>query len=285
MRLFVVVTAICLIACKGNQHHEVGDTLVRVAPVAMDTSKTSGMADADKTDWTNYKIHDRKTMGKYRVSLWANQTAGTNPATGTPALLLIENSLTHKRDTLPLEAISDLQDREVRFVDITQSAGFPQLTIWLTWEGESDNDYSEVVGYQRDTLKELFEIPPSAYPLSLKRKEPHTLIGFIWQEDDVVRETHDKFLVKVSLPDYDVQISPPDTLAINYTIEVRDSIHANRLSTSGRQIPYTILPDTKIHVDTIFYNKQMVTLHLNDSIRLTVPHDSISFRLKVSAAG
>ena len=82
-----------------------------------------------------------------------------------------------------------------------------------------------------------------------------------------------------------VQIYPPDTLPINFAIEVRDTIHANRLSNSGTETSYTILPETKIHVDTIFYSQQMVTLHLNDSIRLTAPHDSILLRLKTSDAG
>jgi hypothetical protein len=170
-------------------------------------------------------------------------------------------------------------------VDITQSVGFHRLTICLTWEGDSDNDYSEIVGYQQDTLKELFEIPAAGGLLDLKRKDPHTLVGHAWGEDDVVRGNHSNYIVTVSLPDYDVHVDPPDTLQINEDIEVKDTIYAFRLSTSGKQIPRIILPGRKIHVDTIYNLQQMVSLHLNDSTRLTTPHDSISWRLKVSIAG
>jgi hypothetical protein len=281
MRLFIVVTAFCLFACKGNQQHKVPDakapdTSAKPTPIVLDTPETSSAKVAEKIDSANYKISTRKTLGNYEISIWGNEGS---------TQLIVDNKLTHKKDTLQLDGISGWSGRPIDIKDITQSVGIGRLTIFLTWEGDSDNDYSEVVGYQQDTLKELFQIPGAGGLVDLKRKDPHTLVGHAWGEDDVVRGTHGNYIVTVSLPDYDVHVDPPDTLEIDEDKEVKETIHAYRLSASGKLIPRTISPGRKIHVDTIYYLQQMVSFHLNDSTRLTVPHDSISWRLKVSIAG
>ncbi len=197
-------------------------------PIAIDTTKTALPNGLAKIDWTKYKIHTRKTLGAYKISLWRNDS---NLSYCSP-LLLINNSFTHKKDTLPLSYITDLQDRHVDIVDLTQKVGFHQLTVSLSWEGENDNIYSEIVGYQQDTLKELFKIPTVGGLIDLKRKDKQTLIGHVFCQDDIVYMPHDNYIITVSLPDYDVNVRTPENVSIDYDTKATDTIHAYRLSAS-----------------------------------------------------
>jgi hypothetical protein len=275
MRLIILVTLSCLLACKGDQHHGNSDTSAKPLAVAEDTTQTPSNSSSETKAWADYKINTRTNLGDYEITIWVD-TASIE--------LVVANKLTHKKDTLQLE-MSGLSDRPVDIKDLTQDIGSPRLTLCLTWQGDSDNDYSEVVGYKQDTLQELFRIPSAGGLVDLHRKDPHTLIGHAWGEDDVIRWPHNNYILRVSLPHYDVYVDPPDTLKIDDEIEVKETIHAFRQSASGKQIPRTILPGTKILVDTIYFPQHMVSFHLNDSTRWTVPHDSISGKLKISIAG
>lgn len=279
MRLLILFPLSFLIACQSNNHRQASESQTKNSSPKVDTTESSNRNRFEKFNLANYRIHTQKIIGNYSISLW--QDLSNN---GDSPFLLINDTLTHKKDTLELSDISDLQERKVDIEDITKSVGFRQLTLSLTWQGESDGFYSEVIGYQSDTLKELFDIPAGAL-VDIKRKDQWTLQGHVLDRDDIVYMAHDNYIIIVSLKDYAVNIYSPDTLAIDYYTTATDTIHTYRILPSGKQVPYTVLPDIHFHIDTFYSRQQVVSLHLDDSMRLRVHHDSITLKVKGNIAG
>jgi hypothetical protein len=296
MRLLILVLFSLLLACRNSPHSQATTTQTKDLPARGDsaggdagasgaTGETAGgLKDrSSRFDTANYRLHTRMMLNEYAISLW--QCAGAFNSV-CPPVLVIRNIRTKKGDTLVITHISDLQERAADIEDITKTAGFRQLTLMLSWEGEDDNIFSEVVGFQEDTLKELFAIPNAGgMSDTLRRKDKWTLVGHVFDRDDIVSRSHDNYLIRVSLKDFSVHISPPDTVVISYDTKARDTIHAYRISPSGKKAPYTILPETQLHIDSFFYKQKIVRLHLRDSIRLSVPQDEIQFKVYGESAG
>jgi hypothetical protein len=297
MRSSVLVLFMLLLACRHNPRSQdkslpaAGDTAGNhaVSPLGdnakADTSRAgtaNGFEDPPPFNTTNYKIHTQTTLPGYAIALW-ECTRAVNYS--CPPFLVIKNIRTQKQDTLALTHISDLQDQTADIEDITKTAGFPQLTLLVSWQGEDDNLFSEVVGYRQDTLKELFAIPnPGGMSDSLRRKDKWTLVGHVYDRDDIVAQSHDNYPIRVSLKDYSVQIYSPDTLVINYDTKAKEVIHAHRILASGKQVPFTIRRGARLHIDTFYYKQGIVRLRQDDSIRLTVTHDAIQFKVKGETA-
>ncbi|MDP4245344.1 MAG: hypothetical protein Q8932_05805 [Bacteroidota bacterium] len=289
MRLLILVLFSLLLACRNNPHSQVTPAQTKDLPARGDTAGSdttraaTGGGGEGRFDTADYTLHTRTLLHEYSVSLWQCAAAIHSAC---PPVLVIRNTRTQRGDTLALTQISDLQGRHADFEDITRTAGFRQLTLMVSWEGEDDNQFSEVVGYQQDTLKEFFAIPNAGgISDSLRRKDQWTLEGHVFDRDDVVAASHDNYLIRVSLKDYSVKVLPPDTLAIDYETRSKERIHAYRVLASGKKVPFMIPAGARVHIDTLYYKQQIVHLRLDDSIRLTVPHDEIQFKVNGETAG
>lgn len=116
----------------------------------------------------------------------------------------------------------------------------------------------------------------------LKKKDSQTLQGHIWQEDEITHMPHKNYMIQVSLPAFEVQVSPPDILTLDYPTKATDTIFALRKLLDGEEIPFAILPDTKLNLDTLYGQQQLVILRVNDTIRVAVQADKIEGKIKVS---
>ncbi|HVV04970.1 MAG TPA: hypothetical protein VHC96_12150 [Puia sp.] len=279
MRLQFLVPLVLILACKNKSQQDVNAANLTTPSTKADTTALVSSNRFEKFKSADYKIHTRQTIGDYTISIW-QERSNDEP----PYFLLMENRSTHRKDTLQLANISTLQERKVEMVDLTKAVALPPLTLALTWEGDSDNSYSEVVGYQHDTLTELF-VSPAGDLVDLKRKDQWTLQGHVSSRDDIVAMPHNNYILTVSLKDFTTNVFPPDTLIIGYDTQTTDTLHTYQLSASGQKIFRTLLPGTPLHIDTFYCRQQLISLHLKDSTRLIVPHDELTQKVKGNDAG
>jgi hypothetical protein len=228
-------------------------------------------------------------MSHYLVTFLVNREkpVGEHPsesALEAPSILILTDTITGRKDTLVMDISMPGEERHFQVMDFTRDLAFKNLVFQVEWQGESDHIYAQVVGFKDDTLTKLFDVPAASPLTDLKRKDDHTLLGHCNERDDLVHVKLIPYIVTVSLPDYDADIRPPDTMDYHYHTEATELIHAYRRGESGEKA-YSIHPGEKILIDTFFYNVHQVTLRVKDSIFLRVDEDEIKGKVRGNNAG
>jgi hypothetical protein len=203
---------------------------------------------------------------------------------GKESELILYNTTTHQLDSVGLGEVS-VDTEYTHITNVTKRIGFDKLALIIDWRGDSDQMYSELVGYIGDTLKVIYHDPAPGGIKELSRKDQWTLTGICYGQDELTNDYNILCPLTISLKTGEGEIRVPDTAAVLFETEALEPILAQRSSPSGVATEYMIATGIAFRIDTIFNGSKTAVLSIGDSVRLRTPVDQLKSKIKLSDAG
>jgi hypothetical protein len=185
--------------------------------------------------------------------------------------IFIYNKTTGRTDSLKLESTDNMEG--VKIEDLTDSLHFDQLSVLLTWTGDSDMDTHEFVQYG-NTFRTVFTADNL---VRLWKKDRFTLEGYSTGRDEIVYHSQDDYPVIISLKTGDVQHPLPP---VQYIGAFTTALEDIKVSSS-----YTIKKGTELTVDTLYRVSNTVRLIISDSTIIHTKPETLEGKIEVNTAG
>ena len=272
--LLTYVAGLMMVVSCGN--HPPKDNATDSTHHTRDSS-IAGDDDTKPFNPVDYQSYAVRHVGTFTLTLLKFKSE-----TDTKAILLLKDDRSGKTDTLMMNAIQTLGESD-RFAvrDVSRQLGGAKPSFLVDWQGDSDNIYEELIGYDNNQLKELVALPIVGTVRNLQRLDEHTLEGTYSERDELLAWPRDGYRLRISLPDYATSQIAPDTTIFDDDTQTKDTIRTTRILPGNPEgIPYTILPGTPVHIDTLFRNMQIVRFHIGDSIFLRARLEDVEFKFK-----
>lgn len=274
MKSILAIIALALIYACGQTKEKTGNDTT-----AAQDNKTSGRP----SNYTDKEILNKDIAGysviiKRRDELPDSNGYYSGETSGN--FLFVRHLQTNKTDSLKLENYDDMLG--VVIEELSDSLGFKKPALLLSWTGDSDVPWHELVVYRNDSLRTIFLYDAIT---SLKRKDEWTLEGFSISRDEIASSFQRDYPFTISLRTGDIKNPLPAVQYIGWPTVALDNIKAYKMTGARDSSAHNIDKGTMLTIDTLYRWKNTVRLRIGDSLILYTTPEALKEKIETNTAG
>lgn len=273
MKSIPAIIALALIHACGQTKEKAGNNTT-----AAQENKTSSPANYTDKEISNKDIAGYSVIIKRRDELPDSNGYYHGETSGN--FLFVRHLQTNQTDSLKLENYDDMLG--VVIEELSDSLRFKKPAFLLSWTGDGDVPWHELVAYHNDTLRTLFLYDAIT---SLKRKDEWTLEGLSSSRDEIASSFQSDYPFTISLRTGDIQNPLPRVQYIGWPTVALDNIKAYKMTGIRDSSAHIISKGTRLMIDTLYRWKNTVRLSIGDSIILYTTPEALKEKIETNTAG